>query len=197
MLDTIKKFLMVLFLSSSVFAGTVGISNDGRLMSTAYYDVMVEGESTMMEYIKYSNRAGFDVNQFNKILTGFGKNATISIKTRVLVPDDIKTKRVYVTVGKTYEYGLDIWGSGDAEISLNSYWNDKKQIKEIIQVDTKKDEFGNRYIDYKLEGFLRWGMTGKHCKINRIFSTLRFKIAPVKRGFMNKFEKAYIYVLDE
>jgi hypothetical protein len=102
-----------------------------------------------------------------------------------------------VTVGKVYEYGLDIWGSGDLELNLNSYWNNKKQIKEYTQVDVKKDEFGNRYIDYKLEGFLRYGMEGTNTKINRIFSTLRFKVAPAKRGFKNKFEKADIYVLEE
>lgn len=188
---------MISLFTSSLFAGTSGGGSDGRLMSTAYYDVIVEDESTMMEYIKYSHRAGFDVNQFNKVLTGFGKNATISIKVRVLVPENITTKRVYVTLGDKYQYGLDIWGGGEDEIALHSYWNDKQQVKNIVQVDTKTDEFGNRYVDYKLEGFLRHGMEGKHCKINKIFSTLRFKVAPVKRGFMNKFERADIYVLDE
>jgi len=191
------KVVSICIVASSLFAGTVGGGSDGRLLSTAYYDVMVEGESTMMEYIKYSHRAGFDVNQFNNILTGFGKSATISIKTRVIIPDDIKTKRVYVTVGDVYRYGIDIWGSSDLELNLHSYWNDKKQIKKIVQVSPKTDEFGHRYVDYKLEGFLRYGMQGKHCKINGIFSHLRFKVAPVKRGFLNKFERADIYVLDE
>ncbi len=197
MLKQILKIVAAVTLSSSLFAGTVGGASDGRLFSTAYYDIMVENESTMMEYLKYSKRAGFDVNGFNEMLTGFGKNATVSIKTRVVVPDNIKTKRVYVSVGKKYQYGLDIWGSGDNEISLYSYWNNKKQIKEISQVDVKEDEFGNRYVDYKLEGFLRYGMQGVNTKINNIFNTLRFSVAPVKRGFKNKFEKADIYVLDE
>ncbi len=171
--------------------------NDAHLFSTAYYDIMTEGESTMMEYLKYSNRAGFDVNEFNSMLTGFAKNSTISIRTRVLVPQNVTTSRVYVSVGKKYQYGLDIWGSGAAEVHLNSFWNDKKQIKEMTQVDVKRDELGNRYVDYKLEGFLHAGMQGKHVKINAIFTTLRFRVAPVKRGFKNKFEKAKIYVLEE
>jgi len=191
------KFVVALSLGSSLFAGTVGGGSDGRLMSTAYYDIMIENESTMMEYLKYTRRAGFDVNSFKKLLTGFGSNATISIKTRVVIPKTVKTKRVYVSVGKKYQYGLDIWGGGSAEISLNSYWNDKKQMKEMTQVDVKEDEFGNRYVDYKLEGFLRHGMKGEHTKINKIFNTLRFSVAPVMRGFTNKFEKADIYVLDE
>ncbi len=191
------KIVAAAALSGSLFAGTVGGGSDGRLFDTAYYDIMVENESTMMEYLKYSNRAGFDVNGFNSMLTGFAKNATISIKTRVLVPQNVTTPRVYVTIGKKYQYGLDIWGDSTAEISVYSYWNESKQAKEITQVDVKKDEFGNRYVDYKLEGFLRHGMKGVNAKINKIFSTLRFKMAPVKRGFKNKFERADIYVLDE
>lgn len=197
MLKTFVKIVAVLMIAVSAHAGTIGGDTTGRLYNTAYYDIMVENSSTMMEYIKYSKRGGFDVDDFNKMLTGFGKNATISIKCRVVIPADVTTTRVYVSVGPEHEYGLDIWGGGDHEIHLNSYWNDEKQIKEIVQLDTKQDAFGNRYVDYKLEGFLRHGMKGEHTKISNIFNTLRFQVAPVKRGFNDKFQKTDIYVLDE
>ena len=195
MLKNILRGLMALAMASVLNAGTSAGGNDGRLFGKAYYDIMIENQDTMMEYIEYTNRGGFSVRKFNSLLTGFKENSTISIKTRVLVPNSIQTQRVYVSIGKKYNYVTNI--SAWTVMDIASYWNDKKQIKEFTQLAVKKDAFGNKYVDYKLEGWFRHDVKGSSINIGAIFKTLRFKMAPVKRGFQNKFVKADIYVLDE
>jgi len=151
----------------------------------------------MMEYLKYTTRAGFNIEKFNALLTGFSKNADINIYTRVLIPDNIKTKKVYVSVGSP-QYSVEInRGGPHLAIRLNSYWNNKKPTSEFTSVVPKTDNFGNRYIDYNLKGLIIRGITGKYANASSFFNSLRFYVAPNKRGFKDKFEKTNIYVLDE
>jgi len=198
----IWKMAAALFAAGTLYAGTAGSGGDmhGRLFNTAYYDVTIKGENTMMEYIKYSKRGGFDIEHYNAILTGFTKNAEINIYARVLVPEHITTDRVYVSVGSP-KYSFEERCCANSDGAMNVYWNDSKQGAEFMEVEPKRDSFGNRYVDVNLKGFIRAGIHGTSGRYSGaaspFFNALRFYVAPMTRGFKNKFEKADIYVLDE
>jgi len=184
-----KIVVAALLCTGSLFAGTVGGGSDGRLMSTAYFDVHTQSQAPMLDYIKYSKRASFDTKQYISTLEVISKAAgavTIYIQGRVIVPDSIKTKLVYIDAGKTYNSYKKI------------YYNGSKipQDAEYFLVATKTDAFGNRYVDYKIVQSGHYGITYARNK-EYYPNTIVFSMAPKKRGFKNKFQKCDIYVLDE
>ena len=189
-----STLLVALSLSASLFAGTAGGASDGRMFSTAFFDVHSKTQAPMLDYIKYTKRASFDVKQYidtvNKI-----KDAHIDayVHGRVVVPDGIKTDKVYISVGQNYEFNYA--GSWVKHI----YYNGSKiaQNAEYFLVDTKTDTFGNRYVDYKIAFHLHKPWDLKVSEANVAPNTFFFKMAPKTRGFKNKFESADIYVLEE
>ena len=98
-----------------------------------------------------------------------------------------------MNVGQNYRYNYyDSWNK-------NIYYNGSKtaQNAEYFLVDTKKDTFGNRYVDYKIHFHLANPYDLKVSEKNVAPNSFNFSMAPKTRGFKNKFEKCDIYVLDE
>lgn len=193
MLKYFIKFVVVLFLSSSLFAGTVGGGSDGRLFNTAYFDVHPKTQAPILDYIKYSKRASFDIKQYIDTVSRIrDKNIVAYVHGRVIVPETITTEKVYMNVGANYIYSYYQW-------KKHIYYNGSKtaQNAEFFLVTTKKDEFGNRYVDYKIKFLLYHPWDLKVSEKNVAPNTFFFSMAPKVRGFKNKFEKCDIYVLDE
>ena len=150
----------------------------------------------MLDYIKYSKRASFDIKQY---IDTVNKIREVGIKVyihgRVIVPESITTKQVYMNVGPKYNYQ---GGYSKTSNEKHIYYNGSKtyQNAEYFLVDTKTDTFGNRYVDYKilLSLYEPWMVK---VSSNTVPNTYFFQMAPKTRGFKNKFEKADIYVLDE
>lgn len=194
MIKKIAKALILSLLSSSLFAGTVGgKTSDGRLMSTAFFDVHSKSQAPMLDYIKYSKRASFDVKQYVDTVSRIkDKRINVYVHGRAIVPDNITTSKVYINVGPNYRYDGNGWYK-------KIFYNGSKtaQNAEYFLVDTKKDEFGNRYIDYKivLDLYSPWEVkiSEKNVAPNSFF----FSMAPKTRGFKNKFQKTDIYVIEE
>ena len=145
----------------------------------------------MLDYIKYSKRASFDIKQYIDTVNKIGEESIkVYIHGRVIVPESITTKQVYMNVGSKYYYSF--------YSKKHTYYNGSKthQQAEYFLADTKTDTFGNGYVDYKIS--LIVDKPWKE-KVSSVIApnTYFFKIAPKTRGFKNKFEKADIYVLDE
>jgi hypothetical protein len=194
MLKHFVKLVVALSLSSSLFAGTAGGGNDGRLFNTAFFDVNSKSQAPMLDYIKYSKRASFDVKQYIDTVSRIKDNHIDAyVHGRVIVPDDIKTDKVYMNVGPNFSF--DYSGYWNKHI----YYNGSKtsQNAEYFLVDTKKDTFGNRYVDYKIHFHLEKPYDLKVSEKNVAPNSFFFSMAPKVRGFKNKFEKCDIYVLDE
>lgn len=193
MLKYFIKFVVVLFLSSSLFAGTVGGGSDGRLFNTAYFDVHPKTQAPILDYIKYSKRASFDIKQYIDTVSRIRDEGIVAyVHGRVIVPETITTEKVYMNVGANYIYNSYDW-------KKHIYYNGSKtaQNAEFFLVTTKKDEFGNRYVDYKIKFSLEHPWNLKVSEKNVAPNTFFFSMAPKVRGFKNKFEKCDIYVLDE
>ncbi len=193
MLKQMLKIVVGVALSSSLFAGTVGGGSDGRLMSTAFFDVHPRSQAPILDYITYSKRGSFDIKQFTDTVAKIKEKGTvIRIHGRAIVPEGIKTDKVYMNVGEKYNYTYNsAW-------QKKIYYNSSKiaQNADIFLVGTKTDSFENRYVDYKIviKVDKAWDiMTEKNYHPN----TFIFSMAPKVRGFKNKFEKADIYVLEE
>jgi hypothetical protein len=191
--NRMKIVVAALLCAGSLFAGTAGGGSDGRLFNTAYFDVTLKSQNPMLDYIKYSKRGSFDIEQYLSTVNKIGEKwITVNIQGRIIVPSDIKTKQVYVSVGKA-EYAYDD-GNGGKWI----YYNGSKQYQnsEYFAVDTKKDIFGERYVDFNIKLTHRWGKDVQG-NWHQTPKNIIFHMAPKKRGFKNKFEKCDIYVLDE
>ena len=189
MFKNIKKTIAAFLITSSLFEGTAGSGSDGRLMSTAYFDVETKSQPPILDYIKYSKRASFDTKQYISTLQAITSNAgdvTVYIHGRIIVPDSIKSKKVYMYVGTLYNSNKSI------------YYNNSKipQDANYFLVDTKVDNFENRYVDYKIVQEGHYGTTYAGDK-KYYPNTFFFSMAPKVRGFKNKFQKCDIYVLDE
>ncbi len=188
------KIVATLALGSSLFAGTAGGGSDGRLMSTAFFDVHSKSQAPMLDYIKYSKRGSFDVKQYIDTVSRIkDRHIDAYIHGRVIVPEGIKTEKVYMSVGPNYKYKYS------TDWKKYIYYNGSKtaQNAEYFLVTAKTDDFGNRYVDYKIAFHLVKPYDLKVSEKNVAPNSFFFSMAPKVRGFKNKFEKADIYVLDE
>jgi len=193
MVKTFVKAIIALFIVTSAYAGTAGGDANGKLYNTAYFDVHPKTQAPMLDYITYSKRASFDVKQYIDTVRRIKeKYLEVYVHGRVVVPSDIKTEKVYISVGPNYSYSY-----GDNEKHI--YYNGSKvaQDAEYFLVSTKTDKFGDRYVDYKISFHLYKPYDLTVGEKNVAPNTFFFSMAPKKRGFKNKFEKADIYVFDE
>lgn len=194
MLKTFVKLVAVLVIAVSANAGTAGGDANGRLYNTAYFDVHPKTQAPMLDYITYSKRGSFDIKQYIDTVRRIkDKYIDAYVHGRVIVPQNIKTEKVYISVGPNYSYKYaNDW-------TKYIYYNGSKvaQNAEYFLVDTKTDKFGERYVDYKIKFHLYKPYTLTVGEKNVAPNTFFFSMAPKTRGFKNKFEKADVYVLDE
>jgi len=168
--------------------------SSNRVYHKAFFDVHTKTQAPMLDYIKYTKRASFDVGQFADTVSKIKEKKTkVYIYGSLSVPNSIKTKQVYMYVGQKYYY------------SYYSYWTKEifynnlktRQNSDYFLVDTKIDSAGNRYVDYKIYIHLDTPWTIKPAEENVAPNTFFFKMAPKTRGFKNKFIVAKPFIIEE
>jgi len=221
-----KKIVLVmaiLFASLNLNAAKMaGPDENGRIYNTAYFDVISGDQPPVLDVITYSKRVGtFDWSKLMKQMeTSQSKIVKIKITARIEVPHEIKTDKVYVTEGEFYKLLKTLkdyswkteWhnkpsftysDSNPLNIRVQTFWNDKLQsAQDVLLVQTKKDAFGNKYVDYKLViEFADYNKYKNNDYMARTYKTefekIKFKIAPKSRTFQSKWVEPKIYVLDE
>jgi hypothetical protein len=151
-------------------AKLAGPDENGRLYNTAYFDIKADTQSPVFDVIGYSKRAGtFNWSKLYKQLENFNADTVeYNIKTRIEIPNDIKTSSVYVTIGDNFSYILTSGGnwSENEELEVTTetkssssrsriYLNTKVNGKTIasgssILATVKKDDFANNYVDLEI-----------------------------------------------
>jgi len=192
----IISIITTMLLTVGLNAGSSDASAQGKLYNTAYFDIAFKAQDPMLDYIKYSKRGSFELKQFFGTVTKIEeRRVKVKVHGRIEVPKDITTNKVYINAGSKYSFS---YGSGnDKYIFYNN--NKIHQNAEYFLVNTKKDKFGNRYIDYTINMSFEqpWRAQSDKDYANCAPKEIIFKVAPKTRGFKNKFQKAEIYVLDE
>ena len=231
-----KKMILIIammFVALNLQAGKVtGPDDNGRIYNTAYFDVKSDTQATVYDVITYSKRAGtFNWEKVYKSLHNFNADKIeYIIKTRIEVPQDITTPSVYITIGDNYYFRYltdngqystpeedtklkptseeESWNYSSL-IVLSTKINDQAiQSGTVILTKTKKDTFGNRYVDLEISFFLDVADKGKATSrkiigtivknnLSSKLDTIKIKIAPKSRTFQSKWVEPKIYVLDE
>jgi len=231
-----KKIILVmaiLFANLNLYAAkalTVEPDENGRLYSTAYFDIKPEGASAVYDVITYTKRPkSFNWEKFYTALKSFkGDKLELVISTRVEIPADITTSSVYITIGKTYYFyiGLDHWSdkkkaptrkeftkmtksdNSTALYKFTTSLNEKVMSgSDSMLVKTKKDAFGNNYVDLKINFYMDLQDSSNYIHFtpeydvrrafSKLFENVSIKVAPKSRTFQNKWQNPKIYVLDE
>ncbi|QSZ41150.1 hypothetical protein GJV85_03160 [Sulfurimonas aquatica] len=166
----------------------------GRTYNKAFFDVHTNTQAPMLDYITYGSRTSFNIQQYVDTISKIKENGThIYIHGKIEVPSSITTSQVYIDSGKKY------FNSYSSTWIKEIFYNDAKtrQNSDYFLVDVKKDNNGNKYVDYKIHILLRVptsvGEGNKDWTPNYYF----FKMAPKVRGFKNKFVKATPYIIEE
>ncbi|MBU0721369.1 hypothetical protein KJ877_08500 [bacterium] len=167
---------------------------EGRTYNKAFFDVHSKSQAPMLDYIKYSNRGSFDIEQFADTVSKIKeKDANVYIHGSLEVPDSITTEQVYMNVGQKYYYSYYSYWTKEI------YYNNSKtrQNSDYFLVNVKKDNAGNRYVDYKIYVHLDSPWTITPAEMNVAPNTYFFQMAPKTRGFKNQFVKVKPYIAEE
>lgn len=166
----------------------------GRIYNKAFFDVHPASQAPMLDYITYTNRASFNIEQFVDTVKKIKENgAKAYIHGSLAVPDSITTDEVYMSVGTNYlKQHYNGWKK---EITYNN--STTAQNSDFFLVNVKKDMDGNRYVDYRIYLFLYrpWNVTAAEEEFAP--NTFFFKMAPKTRGFKNQFVVAQPYIIEE
>ena len=166
----------------------------GRTYDKAFFDVKTASQAPMLDYIKYTNRSSFDVEQFVDTVSKIKEAKTnVEIHGSLAVPDSITTEQVYMNVGQKYHFNYYSYWIKDI------YYNNLKtpQNSDYFLVNVKTDNSGNRYVDYKITIHLDKPWTIQASEENVAPNTYFFKMAPKSRGFKNEFVDARPYIVEE
>jgi len=166
----------------------------GRVYNKAFFDVHTKSQAPMLDYISFTPRASFNIEQFVDTVSKIKEKKTkVYIHGQIAVPKSITTSQVYMYVGQKYHHNY--YGYWTKDI----YYNNLKtpQNSDYFLVDVKTDNSGNRYVDYKIDILLDSPWKIKASEENVAPNTFFFKMAPKTRGFKNKFTKAEIYIVEE
>jgi len=227
-----KKIVLVmaiLFASLNLNAAKVaGPDENGRLYNTAYFDVSPVGGSPILGTISYSKRIGtYDWSKLNNQINNLKQSATFKISTRVEVPSSIETNDIYITTGKIYtfsSYNEFYYRSWKKPLYQITKWKGKRKDEQvqyllltkvnnkaqsstdITLAKTKKDDFGNRYVNLTLEFTILFPTEASHLEGSKnqfvsnilpLLKEIKIKVAPKSRTYESKWVEPKIYVLDE
>ena len=165
----------------------------GRTYNKAFFDVHTKTQAPMLDYIKFTTRGSFNVDQFADTVSKIKeKDVKVYIHGSIAVPSSITTNQVYMNVGPKYFYNY--YSSWKKEIRYNN--STSRQNSDYFLVNVKKDSNGNRYVDYKIYILLSKPWKINAAEENVAPNTFFFKMAPKVRGFKNKFVKAEIFIAE-
>ena len=165
----------------------------GVVYNKAFFDIHPKSQAPILDYISYSSRSSFDINQFVDSVKKIKESGIKAyIYGRLAVPKSIQTDEVYVKVGGNY-YKNDSWWK------KLIYYNDSStaQNAEYFLVNVQEDEKGRRYIKYKIYFLLDYPWKVTPSSTDVIPTGIYFQVAPKVRGFKNKFIKATPYIVEE
>jgi len=205
MIKKILKLTVVLLLSGNIlYAGVANdesiAQNPNYMLNKVFFDVIVDKKEPMYDYITYSKRGGFDLKILQDMFKKTDTYTSYVITGKIHIPNNINTKKIYITVGDHYNVVAGCCGS---TVSYSIYINGVKMENSPYILTNTKREFGNKYVDFKIEiKKYRHRDTGQWNGVmeNEILPdlrTVRFQVAPQKRGFKDKFMKTSIYQIDE
>ncbi len=166
---------------------------DGRVYNKAFFDIKTKNQAPLLDYINFSKRASFDVNHYansvSKIKEG---RASVLVHGRIEVPAGITTKKVYINCAGNYY-------RQDRRSKKAIYYNGskKRQTADDFIVDVETDNKGNKYISYKISYDIHAPSKMKAGESRYAPNVYHFKVAPYKRGYQNKFQKAKIYIIED
>ena len=192
-----KKLIVAIAMISSLFGGTAGAGEDGKLYGKLFFDFTIQGDR-FYEYASYNSRKGIHWdNSITKRLTAQQQWINdIKISAKISVPNDWNAKKIILENNNFSYY--------NSYVSFYTYINDKKITSVTPIVKVKKDTYGNSYIDYKIEAQMivyKNSLTGNsHTKevINKWGNTsIRIANAKKKRGKDYQWVPAKFYVIDE
>lgn len=170
-----KKIIFALFiLVSSVFAGTVGGTKDGKLWDTAYLDIYI-GEEVNYQYTKYYGE-GFNLksrninNAFDLYQQKRLNKSKIQISGRIEIPAEAG-KEVFVMVKGSPSRGIGTHSSYSNLRSIGYHkllnqsnerrkegygWilfiNGQSISKDKTKLKVSSDSLGNKFMTFRIEG---------------------------------------------
>lgn len=161
-----------------------------RVYNKAFFDVHTKSQAPMLDYIGYTTRSSFNIEQFVDTVTKIKENGVkVYIHGSLEVPRSIQTAEVYMNVGQKYHYNYWRW---EKDIFYNGLKT--RQNSDYFLVKVRKDDVGNRYVDYKVYILLEEPWKINAAEDNLGPNTFFFKMAPKVRGFKNKFIKAKVFI---
>ena len=165
----------------------------GVVYNKAFFDIHPKSQAPILDYINYSPRSSFDINQFVDSVKKIKESGIKAyVYGRLAVPKSIRTDEVYVKVGGNYYNNGSWW-------KKLIYYNDSNtaQNAEYFLVNVQQDEKGRRYIKYKIYFLLDYPWKVNPSSTDVIPTGIYFQVAPKVRGFKNKFVKATPYIVEE
>ena len=167
----------------------------GLVYNKAFFDIHPKSQAPILDYITYSDRASFNVEQYvDSVSKIHDENIKVYIYGKLEVPKSIQTNQAYIYSGERYEYHscCNRWVK---EI----YYNDSKtyQNADYFLVDIRKDNQGRRFVKYKIRFQLEYPWQIKPSEENVAPNVFFFKMAPKVRGYKNKFVKVKPYIIEE
>lgn len=167
----------------------------GVSYNKAFFDIHPKSQAPILDYITYSDRASFNVEQYvDSVSKIHDENIKVYIYGKLEVPSSIKTNQVYIYSGERYEYHscCNHWVK---EI----YYNDSKtyQNADYFLVNVQEDNHGRRFVKYKIRFHLEYPWKIKPSEENVAPNVFFFKMAPKARGYKNKFVKVKPYIVEE
>ena len=158
---------MMIFLSS-VYAGTVGANNDGKLMNKAFLDIYLDQGQVQYQYAGYHGN-GFELNSrtLNKAFDLYRQRnldkAKIFISGRLALPKETKDNAVIVLKGVPDYINTHGSGNGFKELiyfyeqnvrggrGYQLYLNGNLVSKNRLTLPVSRDAMGDPFIDLRIE----------------------------------------------
>ena len=159
----------------------------------AFFDIYPKSQAPILDYINYSSRSSFDVNQFVDSVQKIKESGIKAyVYGRLAVPKSITTNEVYMFSGGNYNYNQSWW-------KKLIYYNDSKiaQNADYFLVKVQTDANQRRFVKYKIYFLFDYPWKVTPSSTNSIPSNFFFKMAPKVRGFKNKFIKCTPYIIEE
>lgn len=164
----------------------------GVYYNRANFDIYPTYLAPLLGYISYSKEYSFNSEEFlRKVRHIQERNIKAFIKAKILVPDEIKTTKVYVYAGEDFRYkGWD----GERFIIYND--DIKTQYLRTPFLQVKTDKKGRRYISFVITFFI-YTPYELDDSSEMLPEKYFFEVAPQEEEFEKKFRKADVFIVEE
>ncbi len=164
----------------------------GITYNRAFFDLFPANMAPVLSYIAYDPHNSFDAEYFIKQVGHIKeRNLKSIIRGRIEIPKDIKSRKVYIYCGNSYNVQSP---SGSKHIYYNAGKLPQQGKYVLAEVYSQSD--GKRYVEYTIVITLKtpWQLESSS---ELLPNTFFFKIAPQQSGFEHSFQTAKVYILEE